>query len=94
MDEMEAEIATAIVVLRGTHHTEAGMAGIGSALLATLHTVDIVGNALVHHATHRIVVENWTSGVVIVFMNILSLKCCTAEIDQELCAVVLGFPLF
>lgn len=73
-DEMEAEIATAIVELHGTHLTGAGMGGIGSVLLATLHTVDIVGNALVHHATHHIVVENWTSVMVIVFMNIFTLR--------------------
>jgi hypothetical protein len=73
-DGMAAEIATAIVELHGTHLTEAGMAGIGSALLAILHTVDIAGSALVHHATHHIVVENWTSVMVIVFMKILSFK--------------------
>lgn len=57
-DEMEVEIATAIVGLPGTHLTEGGVAGIGSALLDTLHIVGIVGNVLVHHATHHIVVEN------------------------------------
>jgi hypothetical protein len=65
-DGMAAEIATAIVELHGTHLTEA--------LLAILHTVDIAGSALVHHATHHIVVENWTSVMVIVFMKILSFK--------------------
>lgn len=56
-DGMEAEIATATVEHHGTPLIVAGMAGIENALLATLHTVDTVGNALVHHATHRIVVE-------------------------------------
>lgn len=53
-DEMEAAIATVIDEDLGTLLIEAG---IESALLVTLHTVGIVGNALVHRATHLIVVE-------------------------------------
>jgi hypothetical protein len=56
-DAMEAAIATVIGVHHGTPLTEAGMAGIENVLLATLHTVDIVENALVHHATHHIAVK-------------------------------------
>lgn len=57
-DETEAETAT--VIVEEDHDTpliEAEMAGIESALLVTPHTVDIVGNALVLHATNRTVVE-------------------------------------
>ena len=56
-DGMEDGITTVIVEHHGTPLIEAGMAGIENALLATLHIVDTVGNAPVHHDTHRIVVE-------------------------------------
>lgn len=56
-DEMEAEIATVIVVLHGTHLTEVEMVGTENALLDILHTADIVVNAPGHRATHHTVVE-------------------------------------
>lgn len=53
-DGMEAAIATVIGEHLGTPRIEAE---IENALLVTPHTVGIVENALVHHATHHIVAE-------------------------------------